>query len=161
MGKMHMTYKQTGFLQKKPVGRKRWRNLCWVWQQRVKTEMQWLHQCSQLSLVRKAKPFYFIFMGLHRQALGKHGFQRLFWLIFSYPWDTCGKDLWDSSFLTLPHHREGEIKEPATIRCISNYQYHRSNAEDRSGAENESKCFRWEPKTYLGCSRIGPEVKAN
>lgn len=119
MGKMHMTYKQAGFMQKKLVGRKRWRNLCWVWQLRVKADVQWLHQCSQFSPERKAKPFYFIFMGLHRQALGKHRFQRPFWLIFSYPWNTCGKDLWDSSFLTLSHHREGETKEPATIRCVS------------------------------------------
>ena len=96
---------------------------------------------SVLSIVtrKKGKAFLFHFEKNSKSFLK---FLRLFWLIFSYPWDTCGKDLWDSSFLTLPHHREGEIKEPATIRCISNYQYHRSNAEDRSGAENESKCFR-------------------
>lgn len=75
MGEMHVTYKQVGFMQMKPVGGKSWRKSGWVWQPGMKAEIQCLLQCLQFLPVgkKKKKPFYCIFTGLQRLSLGNHG----------------------------------------------------------------------------------------
>lgn len=55
MGEMHVTYKQVGFMQMKPVGGKSWRKSGWVWQPGMKAEIQWLLQCLQFLLVGEKK----------------------------------------------------------------------------------------------------------
>lgn len=65
MGEMHVTYKQVGFMQMKPVGGKSWRKSGWVWQPGMKAEIQCLLQCLQFLPVGKKKKKAFL-LHLHR-----------------------------------------------------------------------------------------------
>lgn len=105
------------------------------------------------------KAFLFHFHGDSTGRLWKNmGFRDLSGQFFHTPGIHVAKTCEIPRFLPYLTIEKGKLKSQ---QLSGVYQYHRSNPEGRSGVQNESKCFRREPKTYLRCCIIGPEVKAN